>query len=295
LNGIYSYKDYAVKPFLATLALGELLQRSALRLFLGAGASAGFGLPSWKLLLARVLGKDHDAAFLAALEAKSPTDQRRLIDPLDDGSEAYLRLVHSGLYRDAAPDLLAQLQKSPLLLAVAAMMTGLHRGRIDSVITYNYDDLLEQYLRMLGLSVCRRMQPDALSTRADVELNYPHGRLPQAWSAAAAPPIILSEKSYRARRAEIDQGWPAYVVHGLHAKIALFLGMSGDDASVLDTLKRAQNRVQRADDYTGYWLLTPDAFQRNKDDILEVGMCPIRLEIDEIPKFIFEVCQHAAA
>jgi len=294
LSGIYSYSDYVVKPFLATLALGELLKRSALRLFLGAGASAGFGLPAWKLLIARVLGRDGDPSFLAVLDATSPTDQRRQIDPLDDASEAYFLKVHTALYRDSAADLLTQLQRSPLLLAVAAMMTGLHRGRIDSVVTYNYDDLLEQYLRMLGLSVCRRLQPDALSTRADVELNYPHGRLPQSWDPIAASQIILSEKSYRARRAEIDQGWSAYVVQGLYAKIALFVGMSGDDASVLDTLKRAQHRVQRAEDYTGYWLLTPDAFERNKSDILDVGMCPVRLEVDEIPKFLFEVCQRAA-
>jgi len=296
MSAIYSYDDYLTDPFLAAGELGQLLRNSALRLFLGAGASSGFGLPEWKLLIARVLDKDRDSAFLSSLDTMSITDLRRLVDPLDDGSATYVGRVREALYRDVKADLLEQLQGSPLLLAVAALLTGAHRGRIDSVVTYNYDDLLEQYLRMLGLAVCCRIRPDELSTRADVELNYVHGRLPQGWEASMAiPEIILSEKSYRSRRAEIESGWPAMIAHGLFSKIGLFVALSGDDSSILDVLKRAQNRVRRSADYTGYWLLTPDAFDRNKDDILEVGMCPIRLEKEKIAQFVFRICQCAAS
>lgn len=294
---IYAYPDYLKKPFLVTYELGRLLNISALRLFLGAGVSSGFGLPEWKLLIARILGEDTNPTFVAGLGNKSITDLRRLLDPVDDRSPQYVDKVHYALYRDVKSDLLEQLQVSPLLLAVAALMTGAHRGRIDSVVTYNYDDLLEQYLVMLGLAVCRRMRSDELSTRADVEVNYVHGSLPQRWDASmGVPALVLSEKSYRSRRAEIDEGWPAWIQHGLHSNIGLFLGLSGDDSAILDILKRAQNRVKRRDlDYTGYWILTPDAFDRNKDDILEVGMCPIRLQKEMIPQFVFTICQRAAS
>jgi hypothetical protein len=145
MSGLYSYSDYLDDPFLATDEIGNFLRSSALRLFLGAGASKGFGLPEWKMLIARVLGKDMDANFVADLDA-TITDLRRLIDPVDDGSKEYVRRVQKALYNGVRRNLLKQLQKSPLLLAVAALITGMHRGRIDSVITYNYDDLLEQYL-----------------------------------------------------------------------------------------------------------------------------------------------------
>jgi hypothetical protein len=265
-------------------------------LFLGAGASIAFNLPPWKMLIARILGKESDPVFVSELDSKSVTDLRRLVDPFDDDSATYVENVHNALYRDVKANLLEQLQVSPLLLALAALMTGAHRGRIDSVVTYNYDDLLEQYLMMLGLTVCRRMHPDELSTRADVEINYVHGRLPQLWDASKAmPKLVLSEKSYRSRRAEIDEGWPAWIEQGLHSKIGLFVGLSGDDSSILDILKRAQNRVNRDLPYTGYWLLTPDAFDRNKEDIIEVGMCPIRLEKEQFPNFVFSICQRAAS
>lgn len=295
--GIYSYHDYLEAPFLAAPELGELLGRGSLRLFLGAGVSKGFGLPTWTQLIARVLGKDDtpESADMVDLENKSLTDQRRLLDPLDDGTAAYFSGVHAALYRTVEPNLLAQLQKSPLLLAVAAMMTGAHRGRVDSVVTYNYDDLLEQYLSMLGLAVCCRTRADQLSTRSDVEINHVHGTLPQKGETSGKDAqIVFSERSYRERRAEIDEGWSAFVEHGLYSKVGLFLGLSGDDGSILDILERTKKRLNRAEDYSGYWILTPDAFERNKSDILDVGMCPIKLSIDDIPQFAFRICQEAA-
>jgi hypothetical protein len=296
MTDTFSYKNYVRDPFLAAIEIGRLLGNSSLRLFLGAGVSSGFGLPEWKMLIARILGRDADKAYVASLDTQSVTDLRRLLDDADDQSETYVRSVHGALYREVADDLIKQLQKSPLLLAVAAMMTGAHRGRVDSVVTYNYDDLLEQYLGMLGLRVCDRVLPTELSSRADVEVNYVHGRLPQSWKAATSiPELILSEKSYRSRRAEIDEGWSSWVEHGLYSKVGLFIGLSGDDSAILDILKRTQNRVQRSEDYLGYWLLTTSAFLRNEKDIRDVGMCPIRLEKDEIPQFVFAVCQQAAA
>jgi SIR2-like domain len=295
VSDIYSYGDYIADPFLATIALGQLLGSSSLRLFLGAGVSSGFGLPEWKMLTSRVLGKDTDTTFMANLDGESVEELRRLLDTVDDGSETYVCRVHDALYRDVASDLIRQLQKSPLLLAVAALMTGAHRGRVDSVVTYNYDDLLEQYLAMLGLSVCRRILPTDLSRRADVEINYVHGRLAQDPDASTTvPEIVLSEKSYRSRRAEITEGWSALVEHGLYSKIGLFVGLSGNDSAILDVLKRVQNRVRRTMDYNGYWLLTPDAFERNRDTILDVGMCPIRLLKEDIPQFVLTICQRAA-
>lgn len=295
MNSAYDYSDYVAEPFLATHELGDLLRTSSLRLFLGAGVSSGFGLPEWAQLIARILGRDDDLDFVATLKSKTIPELRRLLDPIDNKTTEYHQRVHEALYRDVAPDLIKQLQKSPLLLAVAAMMTGAHRGRIDSVITYNYDDLLEQYLHMLGLAVCKRINPHEISTRSDVELNYVHGTLPQRWEPSSLDAeIVLSEKSYRNRRAGIDEGWSAWVEHGLYSKIGLFLGLSGDDSAILDILKRVQGHVKRVGDYYGYWILTPDAFARNNDAIQEVGMCPIQLEKEQIPQFVFEICQKAA-
>jgi hypothetical protein len=39
--------------------------------------------------------------------------------------------------------------------------------------------------------------------------------------------------------------------------------------------------------------MSPRAFEENSDAILEVGMCPIKVEKDETAKFLLRVCQVA--
>lgn len=263
-------------------------------LFLGAGASSGFGLPDWPLLVARILKKDADPSFMKELRQKSDTDMAELIDALDDGSEEYVNKVREALYSGVAKELTDQLPRSPLLLAVAALITGSCRGRITSVITYNYDDLLKQYLGMLGYSVCVRKGYSDLSTWADVEINHVHGYIPQSGRGVSKPSeVVLSGKSYRARRANIDKGWSPYVEHGLYSKTGLFLGLSGDDNAILDVFKRVKDKIDRVADYNGYWLMTPDAFDRNAGQIRDIGMCPIMLKKEDFPRFVFAVCQEA--
>lgn len=275
--------------------IGDLLRSGSLILFLGAGSSKGFGLPSWPQLVAQIIGKSNDAAYIKDLAKKSDKDMAKMIDAVDDVSPAYVEKVHNALYSNILSDNLSeQLARSPLLLGVAALMTGSCRGRIDSVITYNYDDLLKKYLKMLGYSVCIRTEPSQLSSWADIEINYVHGYLPQSKKDASKPDeLVLSEKSYRMRRALIDEGWSLFVEHSLQSKIGLFIGLSGDDGAILDVLMRTKEKIKRGTDYTGYWLMTPSAFERNNQAIIDVGMCPVGLEIKDFPKFVFAVCQKA--
>ncbi len=290
-----SHKDYERNPLLATDTIGKLLGLGCLNLFLGAGISKGFGLPNWLMLVARILGRGTDVPFLEELEKKSSLDLGRSIDPFDTKDLPYLKKVHDALYLDVADSLIDQLPRSPLLLAVAALLTGNCRGRIEKVFTYNYDDLLEQYLAMLGHATCVRTSPSDYSKWADVEINHVHGYLPQKWNMTdPLPELVLSEASYRNRRAGIDEGWSLAVESSLNSKAALLLGLSGDDTSILDIFTRAKKRdLQRKEDYHGYWLLTPDAYSRNCDTILAVGMCPISVAKDDLPQFVFRVCQSA--
>lgn len=263
-------------------------------LFLGAGVSSGFGLPSWIQLIGRILEKTEDATFMEDLSKKSDKDLAKMVDPFDDESPSYVTKVHKALYSQVVPDVSTRLAQSSLLLGVAALMTGSCRGRINCVMTYNYDDLLRQYLRMLGYSVCVRVLPTDLSTWCDVEINHIHGYLPQfEQNGSKGEDLVLSEKSYRKRRAFIGEGWSSYVEKCLYSRIGLFLGLSGDDSTILDILKRAQRGIRRACAYTGYWLMTPDAYARNHQSILDVGMCPICLPVQSFPEFIFGVCEKA--
>jgi hypothetical protein len=294
----YSYPDYKRNPFFATEEIGKLLSNGCLNLFLGSGISQGFGLPEWARLIARVIGRGDDDAYVAKIRSQSLLEQLKLIDPVDTADEDYHEKVYKALYKDVKDSLLDQLPRSPLLLAVAALLTGSCRGRIQTVFTYNYDDLLEQYLKMLGYKVCTRTTPTDYSTWADVEINHVHGYLPQSWKKGGRmTELVLSEKSYRNRRAGIDEGWSACVENSFYSRPGLFLGISGDDATMLDIFARAKKKIQRNEDYHGYWIMTPDAFARNEQTIVadNIRMCPIALDKDKFPEFVFRVCQEALA
>jgi hypothetical protein len=289
---VHSPKDFREDPYLATAIIARQLAKGRLNLFLGAGVSAGFGLPNWTKLVARVL--DHEDDYSTQLDQMSEPDVAKLLDPLDDASSKYQEKVHRALYKTAAPDLLRQLSVSPLLLAVAGLLTGSCRGRIQRVFTYNYDDLLEQYLRMLGYACCVRTAPNDLSDWSDVEINYVHGYLPKSWKPdQPIYELILSNKSFRNRRADIDRGWSASVENSLCTKLGLFMGLSGDDSSIFDVLKRAQKQVGRGTDPLGFWLMTPDAYDRNAGSVQDVNMSPLRLAKEDFPEFVFRVCQKA--
>jgi hypothetical protein len=291
----HSCDDFKRNPFLATEDIGDILRDGSLMLFLGAGVSSGFGLPSWANLIARLLGREADGAYVKKLKGMSDKELARLVDKLDDSSKSYLDKVREALYRKVAKELTDLLARSPLLLAVAALITGSRRGRVTTVITYNYDDLLGQYLQMLGYFICVRTEYSKLTTWADAEINHVHGYLPQHSKETSDPKkFILSEKSYRSRRAAIDKEWSSYVEHCLYSKVGLFLGLSGDDSSILDILQRVKDRIGRRRGSNGFWLMTPASFRRNHKQIIDVGMCPIKLEEEEFPRFVFKVCQEAA-
>lgn len=289
-----SADHFVERPFLAADEIGDLLCRGSLSLFLGAGVSSGFGLPEWALLVARLLCAHPDSEFVNTLRAESDRQVSRRVDPLDTKDHAFALKVHSALYRDSNESITSHLMHSPLLLAVAALMCGSARGRIARVFTYNYDDILECYLRRLGLAVSTRYRPTETARHADVEVNHVHGFLPRPDSSVPHDQrIILSESSYREMRAWIDAGWSHTILAELQSHVGLFVGLSGDDSSIIDVLERA--RVNRSESYSGYWLMTPRAFDDNQKTILDVGMCPIRLEVDQFPEFLFAVCERAGA
>jgi hypothetical protein len=289
-----AYDFYLKNPLSATRDIAPLLANGSLTLFLGAGLSVGFGIPNWTLLVARLLGKGDDIDFLEHLKTLSDKELARLADDVDSEDVKFRAAVHKALYPNETENLSEQLTKSPLLLAVTALMTGTRRGRIKTVFTYNYDDLLETYLSRLGLAAAPRCVPTELERWSDVEINHLHGFLPRVPNPEVdqVDQIVLSAKSFRKRRAEIDAGWSAVMQEVLKRSIGLFVGLSGDDDSILDVIQRSQVKG-REEPYSGYWLMTPAAFQKNGSTILGLGMCPIRLEESQFPVFLFDICEGA--
>src|SRR5579862_5761856 len=106
MSEVERFKD---TPFLATDTIGDHLAGGSFVLFLGAGVSQGFGLPSWSELVARVIGRSDDEQFRERLEAMSDREMAKQIDSIDTGDAVFASTVHRALYREVAPELSNQL------------------------------------------------------------------------------------------------------------------------------------------------------------------------------------------
>ena len=141
---------YEVDRDLCTTCLAQHLAAGTVGLMVGAGISHGMKLPLWWELV-------RDCRSLAGLDYAEITDKvgvqelRRAMDEVQctvGSRAAYHDLVRTNLYANVATD--ETLLKQPLLVALGAMMMRSKRGACGEVVTLNFDDILERYLRING-------------------------------------------------------------------------------------------------------------------------------------------------
>lgn len=212
-------------------------------LFLGAGVSIDGGIPLWGTLIKTLhvymlkrLTKDKDLSFkqqemikeLASdNEMESPLMQMRYIRAAFSDEE-YYKLVHSALYNDDI-----NLETS-LLNAIAKISTP-QRGYsgIKSIITYNFDDLLERKFRL------KDIQYNIISGEGDRQLvdklniNHVHGYLPSDFSEVPDDPnLIFSEEDYH-RVYRDSFSWSNLTqLSALRENTCLFIGCSLTDPNL---------------------------------------------------------------
>lgn len=277
-------------------AVAGYLKEGALVLLLGAGVSRAVGLPLFWELVQRIL-KDAGHPW-DDVGSNSDADQLRLrLDRVEQevGGVDFLVLVERCLY-DGIAEYTSNFLKRDLLIALGSLVIGARRGSIRTVLTFNYDDVLEWYLRLHGLRVkSASALPALLADRNDVTVYHPHGFLPRYPSSGQRSNFcILSQFSFDERMGKAVQDlWTDHLKNTLRSKVGLFVGLSGEDpifGPLLASVK-AELSPQRP---TGFWLLT-EADPKGDDYFLDRNVIPVRLpNHDSYPEFLLGVCQVAA-
>lgn len=289
----YGLEDIKDEPWRAVEDISRHLAMGQLTLFLGSGVSCSLGLPAWLPLLARILGDENDTSKVASA---TPEQLSRLVNQVEKKKGAdFCQWVHECLYRSVDEEALTQaMLMSPLLQSLVALITGGLRGRVETVVTYNYDNILERRLEILGFKPFVRRRPWDLVSRSDVVVNHVHGYLPTEWkSNLTEQDLVLSGRSYQKRRLSDSPGWGAQVEQLLMQRVALCVGMSGADQSMIDAMKAADGHAKRHEPFVAFWLLTPHSYEENHELVSESGACPVRLDAEEIPVFLRETCEGA--
>ncbi len=254
----------------ARKALCEAFHNQNLSLYLGAGVSAGSQLPTWEKLVVSmyfaIVTEQKMAGwrpFPNYLFAISEWFLGKLREPLEvtarktrglyrddaEGEKQFRAAVQQALYGiDPTNEALSvpQTDANHTLSAVAELCDRKHEDRfgVRSVITYNYDNLLE-----LALAGRRPSEPVYSADRQQEEslpVFHVHGFIPHPYTVETAPSdIVFTEEEYN--RVAIDPySWSNIVqLREMSDSVGLMVGLSLADRNIrrlLDALRHSPVR-----------------------------------------------------
>ena len=212
-------------------------------LFLGAGVSIDGGIPLWETLIKTLhvymlksLTKDKELSFeqqemineLAAdNEMESPLVQMRYIRAAFSNEE-YHKLVHSALYgQNVNID-------TKLLDAIAKISTPQRAYcGIKSIITYNFDDLLERKFAQKDIQYNIISDEEGRQLVDKLNVYHVHGYLPSNFSEESKEPnLIFTEEDYH-RVYRDSYSWSNLAqLSALRENTCLFIGCSLTDPNL---------------------------------------------------------------
>lgn len=214
-------------------------------LFLGAGVSMSAKMPSWKDLLKGLMGevKQLKEPTLEAFKELSSHVLEECGDSnlimgrylqtaisLYDNKAVFSALIQKYLYNDNST--------SPLLMNLARIV---QQKRVNEVITYNFDNLLEQNLAKLNL----RDSVDYTAISKDAEIKghntlpiyHVHGIIPKE---GPVDTVVFSEEEYHKRYSTAYHWSNVEQLHALTRMHCFFIGLSMTDPNLRRLLDAAK-------------------------------------------------------
>ena len=227
-------------------------------LVLGAGVSVPYKLPNWDTLLQKLLlssfqketDSDTDKSLvLAKLFTKifSPNPliaARYLRNHYKENTEkdplAFEKAIRKALYSNLKKNFQSPLFREIVQLCVAPGKTP----NLNSIITYNYDDILETHLKEINISVPHKSISTLGVTLSSGELGiyHVHGYLPRAGRLTPTSLVTLSEDEYHQQYSN-TYSWNNIVqINKFRENTCLFIGLSLTDPNIRRLLDIANSQ-----------------------------------------------------
>jgi hypothetical protein len=235
-------------------------------LFLGAGVSIPYGLPSWTSLVLELLFEqaqgtrrlgsmwphyrravaswmtdyfDYDPLVLARMverdlrlrSSRTPRGANQSADGVDLFLER-LRTHMYASYREPAG-------KTTLTAIGELISKNNSRSGVDSVVTFNFDDLLEAELRRRKVAVQTVTSKDR-QRAGGLRLIHPHGYVPRD-GPISRQDIVFTEPDYHRLTESVFHWGLSEIVDRLRKNTVLFIGLSMSDPSLRRLLDASRN------------------------------------------------------
>lgn len=269
---------------------GQLLQ-GRLGLFLGAGVSIPFGLPSWQELVRSVAEEAGDTNLAENFDPIKKAGAIKI--KYFSESKDFNAAVSRALYRGRTLDF-AEISQNKMLQAIGSLVMSSRRGSAAKVFTLNFDDLLELYLEFHGFTTAVIHDGCHWAQNEDVVIYHPHGYLPLGHDDASSE-IVLGTSDFHNVMAS-DQ-WRPVIQTALRQHTFLYIGLSGEDMHLHSHWNGLSQLHAISGDrvcYHGVRFKVGDG-----EDDLELltrnwGIHTHGLaDYNQLPDFLFKICQRA--
>lgn len=247
LNNIPSAKSFTKNE--SVKKLSSEYECENLVLVLGAGVSMKYGLPDWytllqKLMISTIEEELNVSTVLSKLFTNifqpSPLIAGRYLqDHFQNKNISFEESVRNSLYEGFDINNQSNLMKEIVNFCVA---TGTYPN-LDSVITYNFDDILEQKLESIEVPVRYRpiygigMQPGK-----HLPIYHVHGYLPQNGKITKQNEITFGESIYHRQYTDVYSWNNIVQINKFRDKTCLFIGSSITDPNLRRLLDIAQKQ-----------------------------------------------------
>jgi hypothetical protein len=220
------------------LKLKKSYKDKQLVLILGAGVSESCGLPNWSQLLKELLLKCFDiynssstdidgiADYFINVE-KQPLILARYIQQFLEkkGKHNFEETMRNTLYN-------RPIKESDLIREICQFFDSEVGQSLDSIITYNYDDILETYLRKLNILHKAIYDTGMVPDEGEFPIYHVHGFLPRETISDAENEIILSERMYHKQYIDFYDWSNLTQINKFSQKTCLFIGTSLTDPNM---------------------------------------------------------------
>jgi hypothetical protein len=241
-----------------TSALRDLrvaFRRGELVLFLGAGVSIPYGVPSWRdLVLELLFEQSADTRRLGALWPHYRRAVASWMADYSDGDPLVLaRMVERALGKSkkGGPSFVERLRRHlyaqahrpagrTLLRAVVDLAARKPAG-LAGVVTFNFDDLLEAELVRKRVAFSPVVGPERQQGRG-LRVVHVHGFVPREGPIERRT-MVFTEPDYHRLTESIFHWGLSEIVEALRKKTVLFLGLSMSDPSLRRLLDASRNAL----------------------------------------------------
>ena len=269
--------------------LKKCYKKGTLSLLLGAGVSNSAGMPDWNTLLNspfvsylsnKIFGNDGQLVDSDIKEIvdrlKSVNEQSALVlarylkkalDGNNKESEDFVNEITKNLYklRDETKE-----KNSELVQSIVKMCMPLRTGaKVRSVITYNFDDLLEQMLDLANIRNHSIYFDEVNSDPDELPIYHVHGFLPQErfkYNNLEKSTLVFAEDGYHKMYSDAYHWSNLVQLNCLKENNCLFIGLSMTDPNLRRLLEIAAPKGEKPKHFAFMKRITKEKFIFDEKD-----------------------------